>query len=245
MTAVSKKQLRVYLAELAIIVFGILIAFQVEEWRDERRNEQDMQASLQRLAEEIKQNLAICEARLPVHRRVTRGVEQAFVSLRSGELRDQDLQAFEAGLRFAAALPNFTVLTSVADEMISTGMLREIDDHELRQAIPKIQAWQNISNLAYANRRTSVRDLTAVLYDYVEIEFDDLTPEIEQRGEPGASLEVETRVFYDFDEMATDKRLINLYFEALDSHVDLLRDVERLCGFAADIDDRLKLIISE
>ena len=69
MTAVSKKQLRVYLAELAIIVFGILIAFQVEEWRDERRNEQDMQASLQRLAEEIKQNLAICEARLPVHRR--------------------------------------------------------------------------------------------------------------------------------------------------------------------------------
>ena len=241
----SKKQLLIYAGELVVIIVGILVAFQVEEWREERQNQQDMQASLQRLAEETQKNLLNCGRFQPRHREVAIGVEQAFLSLRSGKLEDAATQRFETGLSRAAELPNFTLQVTVADEMISTGTLKEIDDRELRRAVAALQSYQRYMSSSYSNRRTSVRTLSNALYQYIEIDFVDPASVFGTGGEFGVSLEAQTRVLYDFDEMVTDKRLINLFFEALDSHADLLSDLERSCDSAADIDERLKLAISD
>jgi hypothetical protein len=244
MTAASTKQWHVYLAEMAVVVFGILIAFQVEEWREGRQGEQDMRASLQRLAEETQQNLVICERREPVHREVAVGVEQAFLSLRSGMLQNKAVSRFESGLARAAELPNFTLQVTVADEMISTGILKEIGDDKLRQAIAGLRSHQDYMNSSYSNRRASVRGLSNALYDYIEIDFVDPDSVFGSEKEFGWSLEARTRVLYDFEQMASDKRLVNFFFEALDSHADLLNDIERICGSAASIDDLLKQAIS-
>jgi hypothetical protein len=243
MTPVSKKQFHVYLVELAVIVLGILIAFQVEEWRDSRQQERDMRASLQRLVEETQANLGFCERILASQRRAAIGVEQAFLSLRTGILRDQDVELFEAGLRLAAQLPNYQLLTTVADEMISTGLLREINDGVLRQQVAKLVIMQRNVNVGYPSRRASVRDLSNEMYGYVDVEFVDPTSVFDAEREIAGSLEYATQVLYDFEDMAQNKRLKNLLFEALDSHVDHWRGAERLCGHVADIDDRLSLVV--
>jgi len=240
MALASKKQYHVYLVELAVIVLGILIAFQVEEWRDARQSEQDMQASLQRLAEETQQNLIMCDRRQAQHLTAAEGVEQTFLSLRSGALLDSEIARFETGLTRAAELPNFTPRTTVADEMISTGLLKDLGDNELRQAIAGLQSLQGYVGASYANRRASIRELSRILYEFVEIDFVDKATVFGPERKFAGSLEAQSRVLYDFEEMAANRRLINQYFEALDSHVDLLGDIRQMCGYVIDIDGRLR-----
>jgi hypothetical protein len=244
MALVSKKQFHVYLIELAVIVFGILIAFEVEEWRDAREEGEEIEASLQRLREETEQNLEVCGRRQTQHRMVAIGVEQVFLSLRSGNLEDKDISRFETGLSRAAELPNYVLRTTVADEMISTGLLKELSDNELRQAIAALRSMQMYVSASYSNRRASVRELSRTLYDFIEIEFTDPASVFGAEREFAGSLEAQSSVLYDFDEMATNRRLMNLFFEALDSHADLLGDIERLCGLVTDIDDGLRSTVS-
>jgi len=241
----SRKQLLIYAGELVVIIAGILVAFQVEEWRDSRQQDQDMTASLQRLVEETQANLGFCERILKGQRRAARGLEQTFLSLRTGVLRDQDVELFESGLRFAAQLPSWTLLTTVADEMISTGLLREIDDSDLRQLIARLVITQRNTDVGYLSRRASVRDFSNEMSGYVDVEFIDPSSVFDGEGDISRSLEYETQVLYDFEEMAEDKRLKNLLYEAFDAHVDHLVATQRLCGFVAEIDDRLSRIVTD
>ena len=57
----KKKQMSLLAAEFVVVVLGILIAFQVEEWREGRQEAEEIRASLLRLAEETTANIALCE----------------------------------------------------------------------------------------------------------------------------------------------------------------------------------------
>jgi hypothetical protein len=53
----TREKLATYGIEVLVVVFGILIAFQVEEWREDRQRSRDLDAALIRLAEETAANL--------------------------------------------------------------------------------------------------------------------------------------------------------------------------------------------
>ena len=59
MPLLSKKDLVKYFAEMLVVVFGILIAFQVDEWRQDVREQREIDAALVRLKEETASNLRI------------------------------------------------------------------------------------------------------------------------------------------------------------------------------------------
>ena len=66
MAILTKEKLATYGIELLVVVFGILIAFQVEEWREDRQRSRDLDAALIRLAEETAANIQNCEKVIPV-----------------------------------------------------------------------------------------------------------------------------------------------------------------------------------
>jgi hypothetical protein len=83
------------------------------------------------------------------------------------------------------------------------------------------------------------------LFGHIDIEFVDPGSVFAAQIEVAGSLEAETRVLYDFDEMLKNRRLKNLFFDALDSHVDQLRGLGRMCDLAAEIDGRLNVAVSD
>ena len=48
----TKEKIALFLAEIVVVVVGILIAFQVEEWRDRLAERREVDAALTRLMEE-------------------------------------------------------------------------------------------------------------------------------------------------------------------------------------------------
>jgi hypothetical protein len=242
-------------AELVVVVLGILIAFQVEEWRDSRLAQSELEASLRRLAEETRQNLDRCGLAESRHSLDVADAELVFHSLRSGQLPPEKLVTFERGLAGAVGLPPFRVSVTVADEMISTGMLKQIENEELRLSIASIQDLQVIVDGAYPARRDAIQDLGNELFAYVdmspmEIDIDgvgdraiaNLDPSVEVATK--GSLEEGTAVAYDFASLSSNRRLVNLFYNALDSRVDQLGSIRILCESVQKIDALLQDAVS-
>ncbi len=243
----SKQQWSFLAAELAVVVLGILIAFQVEEWRDGRSMQREVKASLSRLAEETAYNVDWCARSEPRYRRDVSDAEVVFQSLRSVHIDPENLVAFERGLASASGLPPFRLRMSVVDEMISTGMLRQIGNVVLREAISEIHALQIFADGTYPSRREAIRDLSDELFDHVDVDTTMIDPQgatvrAESALESASgtlterSLEGGTRVDYDFAALAGDRRLVNLFYNALDSRADQVTSVSGLCETARAID---------
>ena len=60
MPLLSRQDFVKYLAEILVVVLGILIAFQVEGWRERRQLETDLELAIDRLADETQQNIVSC-----------------------------------------------------------------------------------------------------------------------------------------------------------------------------------------
>ena len=238
----SKKDLVRYLAEITVVVLGILIAFQIEEWREERQRQRDQRRSLLRLVQETKENLEVCTGEIRFFSDLT-GIEMIVDALQTGVLADEDKELFHDGLATAAALPNPQILTTVADEMISTGILKELEDMELRSMIARLQSSVNLKDRNYSNRRESVRDLSRELANHIDIIYQPSSPGDATERIGWKSEEEKVQVIYDFAELAASRRLKNLFFEALDARADHWRSYQRNCELITAIDNRLALLL--
>ena len=124
MQLLSKKDLVKYFAEMVVVVLGILIAFQVEEWRQNAREQREINSALVRLKDETKVNLRFCEAAVPASVRQVRMTQVVMDSLQAGHLLESDRSQFEAGLVKLGWLAYPPYQSTVAEEMISTGLLK-------------------------------------------------------------------------------------------------------------------------
>lgn len=264
----TKERLGVLATEIVAVAVGILIAFQVEEWRERRAADREIQASLSRLAEETRENLDICDFWGPVHESGATEAELVFRTLRAGHLDESNREQFERGLRSAATLPTFSIRTSVADEMIATGLLKRIADEELRSAIARLREMQRALDRPYPNRRQVIRDLSIELFGHVDMAITDRppgfiddepavgvigadeSPEDDPEERIGASVgpkqemmagthEISSDIRYDIDDLSANRRLVNLFFDALDSRVDQRDGVRRLCSQVSMIEEML------
>ena len=93
----TKKKLATYGIEVLVVVFGILIAFQVDEWREDRQRNRDRDAALIRLAEETAANLRACELVVPVNAEHAQWVLAVVRALNAGHLSDASKESFDAG----------------------------------------------------------------------------------------------------------------------------------------------------
>ena len=240
MPLLSRQDFVKYLAEILVVVLGILIAFQVEGWRERRQLETDLELAIDRLADETQQNILFCDRFVRVANRTLSAVEKVVLSLSAGELSESDKEQFDVGLSVVSALPNRPLLTSVADEMISTGLLKQVQDAELRLLIATLQSLVQSEDNAYPMHRESVRDLSNELANHIDVIYSPDTPgsAIEEIGI--ISTETRIAVLYKFDELVAARRLRNLFYEAYDAHSDHLAGLQRKCAVVSAISDRLR-----
>jgi len=122
--------------DFLIVVVGVLIAFQITEWSEEREAENRRQAALVRLHGESE--LAVGYLReivgmyddFAVHR------SEAIQRMIDNDWEGADLDNMTTGITSAGILPSASPPRSVYDEVISTGQFSALGDPALRTAIP-------------------------------------------------------------------------------------------------------------
>jgi len=123
MAILTKEKVATYGIEVLVVVFGILIAFQVEEWREGRQQSRDLDAALIRLAEETAANLRNCEKVIPVLADHGQSVLTVVRVLNDGHLRDADIE-LNAELRNRVAELAVWIEGARSWELDSRGSLR-------------------------------------------------------------------------------------------------------------------------
>lgn len=233
------------LAELLVIVISILLAFQVEEWREERAEQRDLRAVLERLMEETGANLELCAFWDPVLQENARSVAHVFQSLEAGALVDGDSDRFEQGLIEFGVVPDIRMHTTVSGEMLATGLLKELDDSALRSAIARLPALELQSRDLLTYWRAVIVELNSEVMSTVDFSYGGDAIDFEADTGFGSSTEKRMSVRWDLAEMAANRRLRNLFFEAVDVHTDLWSDLYQRCRLIQETRDHLAVVIEQ
>jgi hypothetical protein len=227
---VSEGRGRRWFAESLLIIGSILVAFQVEEWRERRAEQRDLDAAMASLREEVEENIATCAGSIASMRENLVAVYHVYRSLEAGALVDGDAALFRTGFSVYDVLPSIGLLTTVAEEMMATGLLREVDDAELRRSISRFPALDRQVRDMLVYWREINAELQRSVVTAVDFRYD---PELEDPTQlPPLSgvLEAETELVYDLEALSGNRALKNGFFEAVDIHSDTLGITQRICG---------------
>jgi hypothetical protein len=243
MSSSSTRKLSSYLAEFAVIVVGILLAFQVEEWREQRAEQRDVEAAMQRLMEETHENIQRCEIFGDLLKTNALSVRHVYHSLVAGEIIDGDKEQFVNGLTVFDVVPDVRMLTSVASEMTSTGLLKEVDDSRLRGAIARLPALDGESRDLLSYWRSPIIELKSEISRLVDYYYEGEFMPLDQSRGVGNSLEASMRVNYDFQTLAANRLIRNRFFEAVDVHDDVWYGFQAKCEVVEEIRERLQEVV--
>jgi hypothetical protein len=229
MAIFTRDKLMTYAIEVVVVVIGILIAFQVEEWRDDRQLSRDRDAALTRLGEETAANLGICQRVVPRFADNARWVMALVKSLNDGVLAEADVASFEAGLIRVGYIQGSPYSVTVAEEMIATGLLKELDDANLRDRIGEMPVWVEDARAWHYDTRGSLRMAVAEVASAVTFGYQDQWPALDNEEFVEPNFEEGISVDYVFDDLVANNTLKNLLLEAADTHVDMWVHHRVLC----------------
>jgi len=239
MAILTKEKLATCGIEVLVVVFGILIAFQVDEWREDRQRSRDLDAALIRLAEETAANLHACELVVPILADHARSVVAVVRALNDGHLSDANIGSFDAGLIRVGYVTGAPYSETVAEEMIATGLLKDLKNTELRNRVAilpvRIDGARNWGTDPLGSLRAAVTEVAKA----VDFEYHGELPEPKDIDVPDTSFEDGISVDYLLEELIANQTLKNVFIEAADTHLDMWRIHKDVCRKFQEIQSSL------
>ena len=229
MAILTREKLATYGIEVLVVVLGILIAFQVDEWRDDRQRSRDRDAALIRLAEETGANLRVCGVVLPVNADHARSVLSVVRALSDGHLGDASTESFDAGLIRVGYVTGAPYSATVAEEMIATGLLKDLEIAELRNRVAEMPVWIQGVRIWDDDPRDSLGAAVAEVAKAVDFKYHGEFTAPEFNAGPATGFEEGISVEYVFEELVDNRTLKNVLIEAADTHLDMWRNHRDVC----------------
>ena len=229
MAILTKEKLATHGIEVLVVVFGILIAFQVDEWREDRERSRDRNAALIRLAEETASNLRACELVVPIGAEHAQWVLAVVRALNAGHLSDANKESFDAGLIRVGYVTGVPYSETVAAEMIATGLLKDLENAELRSRIAVLPVFIDGARTWEIDPRGSLQAAVAAVASAVDFEYHGEMTAPEDSDGPATDFEEGIGVDYVFEELVANRTLKNVFIEAADTHLDMWRNHIGLC----------------
>lgn len=239
MAILTREKLATYGFEVLVVVLGILIAFQVEDWREDRQRSRDRDAALTRLAEETTANLRACELVVPLHADHARWTLTVVRALNDGHLSDVDIESFDAGLIRVGYVTGAPYSKTVAEEMIATGLLKDLENAELRNRIAELPVFIEGARSWSSDTRGSLRAAVAEVADAVDFKYRGELPELGDIRALDTDFEDGISVDYVFEELIANRTLRNVFIEAADTHHDMWRNHWGVCRRFEEIQSSL------
>lgn len=126
--------------EFLLVVLGILIAFQINQWSTDRQTSRERDAASERLLAEAEQNVAYIRLGITLQKRSIEDLNYALGAVQAGKWRTADRQRMVRGLQSVRAALPLSPPSAVYDDLIASGIFGQIGDLRLRSAIARYRA---------------------------------------------------------------------------------------------------------
>jgi hypothetical protein len=132
------KYLRYAIGEIVLVVIGILIALQINNWNEDRKSEIQETLYLKRLLNENKEDVATFKANIKGLEKGMQSAEAFSEALKNLDFNDSILiHRVNDYFKYGSIYPAFSSSTSTFDDLSSTGNLKIIRNTTLRNKIVK------------------------------------------------------------------------------------------------------------
>lgn len=187
--------------DFVIVVFGVFMGFQVQQWNEHRKNLSDTQEYLARLAADMEISTARNNFQISTSQNEIKQLDLILLSLRSCQLSEADKPAFTAGLYNMGKYDLPAMVMSTIDELNATGKFQLIGDVSLKRQISEtVREYNTTLSL---DSQFSARTIPSVNYvrTHVSFSFD------EHFNRPD-KLDPD-KAHYDFQQLCEDTTFIN------------------------------------
>lgn len=163
--AVARRDWAGIAIELLVVTLGVLLAFQIDQWGQDRRQAREERQLLIRIWTENQQGLRELDQLIAIHER---GVAQIGAALRAANAPHQ-LKAFAGTEGFGCVvgtMPAAAYNDTAFQEMVNSGRLNLISDPDLRAKVRELSAAQAAGSAVLANNRQWVQTLSPIMNRY-------------------------------------------------------------------------------
>ena len=137
------KYLLYALGEIILVVIGILLALQINNWNEQRKETEIIEKYVQRLIEDLNKDLDYYKRRIAedsVHLLEVAKIRDTFINTQS-----RATLKFVLEMELDVNLSELYVSDKTYEEMVSTGILYAIKEKEVREEIQEYYNWSAIN----------------------------------------------------------------------------------------------------
>lgn len=218
-----------------IVVIGVFIGIQVANWNALQYERREETAIVERLKSDFERVKSDADASLAFHIRMTEDIRTLLRSLRSGELKDEDIPAFERALLLGTVLQTSADRAGSFTELMSSGRGNILRDRDLLHTLVDYEDFLGRHALAQAYYIDTVLLATDAYTGAFEVDTEmrfseDLITALDHR---------QRFVSYDFEALAADQDFQNAVEQLLFVHSGLTLWRERISVRVDDIQTKL------
>lgn len=140
-SALKRQDWATVLVEFALVIAGVLIALQVNNWNETRREKSETRGYLEQLIVEFEQIEEGAQSSVTLHQNALSGVRTIVRALDEERLDETDRVSFELGLRLGFFYNTSPDRSATLDEVISNGKISLIQDERLLRALLNYNAF--------------------------------------------------------------------------------------------------------
>lgn len=172
-TAIRRQDWTTVVLEIAIVVLGIFIALQVDDWNESRKLRDEQAAYLTALSDDLETMLADLDRRMQDNRRRSAAMQQGLAALQACE----DSPEGRAGVQLA--LDQYQVARSIVyvgatyEEMVAVGALASLDDLTLKRDIASTFSMLERSSEFLRTVRVSLPVVDQIFWSQVDYSVDE------------------------------------------------------------------------
>lgn len=207
--------------EFALVVVGVLLAFQINEWAGGRASASERQRSTERLLEEAELTVAYNRQAVDYERRVLEGLSFATGRIANKHWQQAEEERITGGLAAARSMVALAPPSSVYEDVVSSGELNKIGNVAARATISRYR-----STLSFEDRMR--QQLQGPLSAYERL------PAFRYETDPEGKEKI--RLVVDFPALVRDRQAQQVIALTAENHRILLmlrkralKDSEKMC----------------
>jgi len=222
--------MRYAIGEIVLVVIGILIALQINNWNTERIQNIETSELAKRLLLEINQNKVLVKSEIDTQNQNLNSLLK-FLKMTGKNYSEQSIEKTDSIIYRILSSPRFELNTSVLEEAISTGRLANIKSDSLRNLIYELPSVVSDikTNIGYIDNHDNFF-LIKRFYDFVSLREIDgkISPYADKLGRSNFS-NIDNRII--LSDMQFESMVDNKYFllsTLMNIYIDTQKKLDKL-----------------
>ena len=223
----ARAYLRYAIGEIFLVVIGILIALQINNWNENRINNRQEVIILKSLKSEITENQTLLSAAINRHSEVLKLLKElnSKISPDPNEINDKTLDSLMFGLGW---LPHYSPNDGVINSTINSGKITLIKSNELSS---KLSSWNSLLNEYNNAYKWTERDVFEQILPYIKEKY----PFKRTLKYFGNEIKANSRFEYSKHKLLSDIGFESLVSNRVIDARDILNSAKELYRFQAEI----------